>query len=292
MRKRKCRLGLFAGLALSALVLVVCQLLWDVPERRLPPVPAGVVELHVLDVGQASCALVRTEYGNVLIDAGDTPTEADVITYLRQAGVETLDCAIFTHPDSDHIGGADDVLRTFEVKRVVFPAVPESLVPETEASRAFLDALDEWCGDVTEAKRGMAWTMGEVSFRILSSGEVKYEDVNNYSVCLRIDFGDTSFLFTGDAFAEVEAELLENCSEDLNCTFFQAGHHGANTSNTEAFVRAVSPEIVAVSCGENSFGHPSGEALWIFDEVGATVFRTDREGALVFVSDGKHIIKE
>lgn len=292
MRTRKYRFGLLAGLALLVLILVACQLLWDVPEPRFLPVPAGTVEIHVLDVGQASCTLIRTEYGNVLIDAGDTPTETDVITYLRRAGVETLDCAIFTHPDSDHIGGADDVLRTFEVKKVILPAVPESLVSETEASRTFLDALGEWRGIATEAKRGMAWTMGEVSFRVLSSGEINYEDINNYSVCLRIDYGDTSFLFTGDAFAEVESELLKSCPDDLDCTFFQAGHHGANTSNTEAFVRAVSPEIVAVSCGKNSFGHPSGEALWIFDEVGATVFRTDREGTLVFVSDGKRIIKK
>lgn len=261
---------------------------------RLPSLREGTVEIHVIDVGQADCTLIRTQTGYILIDAGEAETGDDVVKYLRRAGVDTLAYAVFTHPDSDHIGGAADVLLNFSVEHIVIPCIHESDRPETEVHEVFCRAIAEEpnvC--VIEATSGASYTLGELSILILAPNSADYENINDYSVALRLDFGETSFLFTGDAEAASEKEMLDRYPREvLDCTFFHAGHHGANTSNGLAFVEAVSPEIVAISCGENSFGHPSGEALVTYARVGAAVYRTDELGTVVFVSDGKQIVKK
>ena len=146
---------------------------------------------------------------------------------------------------------------------------------------------------VTEAVAGTRYELGELTFLILAPNSAAYDNVNDYSVALRFDFGNSSFLFTGDAEEASESEMLALYPREvLDCDFFHAGHHGANTSNGREFLEAVSPEIVAVSCGENFFGHPSGETMVACMGLGASVYRTDELGTLVFISDGKHIEKK
>ena len=292
MRFRARRLIFAAVAVLVILLAAVYQRCIGFPERRLPPLAEGTVEIHVIDVDQADCTLIRTADGYALIDAGEAATDEDVVSYLRAAGVNVLAYAIFTHPDSDHIGGAAAVLEAFSVERVILPAIHESDVPDTDVYRGFCEALATEGVDVILTSAGETYRVGEVIFTILAPNSPDYSSINDYSVALRVDFGDTSFLFTGDAEAHSEAEMLARYSEKLDCTFFHAGHHGASTSNTDAFLAAVSPEIVAVSCGENAFGHPSGEALVSYAKVGATVYRTDEEGTMIFVSDGTRIIKK
>lgn len=285
-------------LLILAVILVASAVVYQrrvgFPIRELPALQRGTVEIHIVDVGQADCTLIRTEAGHILIDAGEAETGADVARYLRCAGVESLAYAIFTHPDSDHIGGAPDVFAAVTVERVVIPHIHESDIPDTEVYGAFCHALAKEQGvRVIEAISGTEYVLGELSFRLLAPNSADYGNINDYSVALRLDFGETSFLFTGDAEETAEKEMLTRYPREvLDCTFLQAGHHGANTSNTDAFVDAVSPEIVAISCGENSFGHPSGEALVAYARVGARVYRTDEEGTMIFVSDGKQIVKK
>lgn len=290
-RKRILLLGVTTAIVLVA---IVFQIFFGIPEKTLPSVAPGTVEIHAIDVGQADCTLIRTEAGHILIDAGDVATGKDVVDYLRRAGVERLAYAIFTHPDSDHIGGACDVLLAVEVERVILPKIHESDIPKTEVYTQLMSAvLAEPDVHVIAAASGDTYELGELQMRVLAPNASDYADINDYSVAVRLDFGETSFLFTGDAQATSEQEMLAiQPVEVLDCTFFQAGHHGANTSNTVAFLEAVSPEIVVISCGENSFGHPSGEALVAYACVGAAVYRTDEMGTMVFVSDGKQIVKK
>ena len=291
IRKRRVILASFALLLI--LVAAVYQRLVGFPERRLPSLREGTVEIHVIDVDQADCTLIRTAEGYILIDAGEAETGADVVKYLRATGVETISYAVFTHPDSDHIGGAAAVFDAFSVERVILPSIQESDVPDTEIYRAFREALEQGRMNEISATAGQIYSMGDVKLTVLAPNSPDYDAINDYSVALRVDFGDTSFLFTGDAEAASEKEMLALCSPELlDCTFFHAGHHGASTSNTDSFLAAVSPEIVAVSCGENAFGHPSGEALVSFARIGADVYRTDEEGTMIFVSDGIGIIKK
>ena len=294
MKFRWHRIALFVLLAAFVVLAVVYQCRVGFPLRLLPPLGEGTVEIHIVDVEQADCTLIRTELGHILIDAGEAETGKDVVEYLRRAGVEALAYAIFTHPDSDHIGGAVEIFDAFTVERVILPKIHESDIPDTAVYEEFCAALAEERDVVLiEAVSGGEYSLGAVTMRILAPNAADYDSINDYSVAVRLEFGATSFLFTGDAEEIAEREMLATHSrEALDCTFFQAGHHGANTSNTDAFLEAVSPEIVAVSCGENAFGHPSGEALVAFARVGASVYRTDEDGTMVFVSDGKQIVKK
>lgn len=274
------------------LAIYQCLFSYSVPSMR--GLAEGTMDVHFMDVGQADCTLIRTEDGHILIDTGDVPTGDRVARYLRRARVERLSYLILTHPDSDHIGGAAAVLSAVPVDRVILPRICEEDVPETDVYQALvtaLAALPEIA--VIEAVSGEALSLGDVRLTILAPNADDYEDINDYSVAIRVDFGQTSLLFTGDAMATSEAEMLARYPDGmLDCTLFQAAHHGANTSNTRAFLAAVSPETVVISCGANSFGHPSGEALAAYALVGAEVFRTCEEGTMIFVSDGKEIRKK
>ncbi len=264
------------------------------PGRDTLPVE-GTLEVHIVDVGQADCTLLKCTAGNILIDAGDTATKTEVVDYLKSVGVETLDYAIFTHPDADHIGGAATVIRSLKIKNVILPSLHESDVPTTKVYTNMLAALEEDESiNVLPAQAGKEYTLGELKMKILAPLSENYSNINDYSVSARFDFGATSFLFTGDALETSEKEMLrEYAASELKADFFQAGHHGAKNANTPDFIKAVSPSIVAVSCGkDNKYGHPTSEALASYAAVGATVYRTDELGTMIFVSDGKSIVKK
>ena len=256
---------------------------------------SGSAEIHIVDVGQADCTLILTDAGNILIDAGDTDTKDEVAAYLQSVGVSHLAYAVFTHPDADHIGGAATVLRGTDVENVILPVLDESDVPTTKVYEEMLTAIeeDEDIG-VIAARAGDTYQLGDLKFEILAPLSENYSNINDYSVSIMFDFGNTSMLFTGDALEVSEREMLERYSSaKLKADFFQAGHHGARNANTVEFMRAVSPSIVAVSCGaDNKYGHPTEEALAAYAEVGATVYRTDELGTLIFVTDGKEIVKK
>lgn len=262
--------------------------------RSYEPVE-GTLEVHIVDVAQADCTLLLCEGGNVLIDAGDVETADEVEAYLKSLGITTLEYAIFTHPDADHIGGAATVISNFDVKNVILPVLHENDVPTTKVYERMIAALEEKESTrVIAAKAGESYEIGELKMKILAPLSENYSNINDYSVSARFDFGATSFLFTGDALEKSEGEMLAHYPvSELRADFFQAGHHGAANANTPDFIRAVSPKIVAVSCGlDNKYGHPTAEALASFADVGATVYRTDELGTMIFVSDGKEIVKK
>ena len=271
------------------------------PTPPSPPVTEvkGSMELHVIDIGQGDSLLIKTDAGFILIDTGDksSTNEETLRSYLKAQGATTLEYAIFTHMDADHIGSADMVLKEFGVKRVIMPNLDESDIPTTVVFEEMIAAIEASVDtEVIEAVSGTVYELGGMTMKIVAPNDTDYpkNDRNNYSVAVRLDYGSTSFLLTGDAEKLSESQMLEAYPDGtLDCDFFKAGHHGASTSNTEAFLAAVTPEIVAISCGkDNKYGHPHAEALANFQKVGATVYRTDLEGTLVFVSDGTTITKK
>ncbi len=267
-----------------------------------PPVSGGLMELHVIDIGQGDSLLVKTTEGFILIDTGDRSSkyEEALRAYLNGEGVETLEYVIFTHMDADHIGNAAMVLEEYEVKNVIMSDLDESDIPTTNVYEKMEDKIvdlqDAGKIEVILAEPGTVYTLGDMKMTVLGPLGDDYPsgDRNNYSVCVRLDYGETSFLLTGDAEERAELEMLAQYKNgELDCDFFKAGHHGANTSNTSAFLKAVTPKYVAISCGaDNKYLHPHPEALERFEKIGATVWRTDLDGDLVFVSDGKTIVKE
>ncbi len=256
-------------------------------EQTLEPnePPTDMAEIHIIDVGQGDSTLVTTGDFNLLIDAGTGKAEEKLVAYLKDAGVTRLDIMLLTHPHEDHIGGADAVIDEFEVGEIIMP----DATTDTKAFERVLDGAEEKSIPISTVFRGDSFTEGGFKFEILSPDDKRYSDLNNTSIVLKLTYGEVSMMFTGDAESLVENEILDAYSEtDLKCIFYKAAHHASTTSNTPAFVGAVSPKYVSISCGEgNDYGHPHAEILALFEELKLDARRTDLEGSIVYETDGK-----
>ena len=245
----------------------------------------GTVRFHFLDVGQGDAILIRTPDGDILVDAADEAAEALLCLRLEQLGVRSLRLAIFTHPDEDHIGGADGVLLRFQTDEVWISGAPM----ENEAAHLLLRAAEQSGAEVKTVRSTHITQIGGATLAVLAPiGDVS-EGGNESSLVLRVACGDTVAILTGDADSAGEAALIERFGvTQLACDLYKVGHHGSNTSTSVAFLRAMRPTYAVISCGAgNSYGHPTGEILAKLRAEGVTVYRTDLDGELVFETDGK-----
>ncbi|MBQ7799267.1 MAG: MBL fold metallo-hydrolase [Oscillospiraceae bacterium] len=257
------------------------------------PAPSPTVEgscaVHFIDVGQGDSALISCGGVNILIDAGENNKGDEVLLKLKELNIECLDYVIGTHAHSDHIGGLDTVLNGVEVKNIILSDLPDKLIPNTKTYSDLLDAIVENEVNLIAAEVGASYKIGEGKLTLLAPVNNKYSDLNDWSIVARFEFGQTRFLFTGDAEEGAEEDILYG-GADLAATLLKAGHHGSSTSSSQKFLDAVDPEIVVISVGEgNSYGHPNTEALTRFASIGAEVYRTDIDGDITAVSDGKTI---
>lgn len=244
-------------------------------------VPDGTLEVHYIDVGQGDAALLLTDEGAVLVDSGTGESGEKVAAYVA-ARTNTIDYMFLSHPHEDHIGGASDVIETVEVKNIIMP----DMAADSLTFDRLLDAVENSGASLTRARAGDTYSLDGIEIELLSpSAEDDYGEANNMSIVMRADFGNTSFMFVGDAESEVERALLDR-GLVRKCNVLKVGHHGSQTSSTEAFIEALSPEIAVISCGRNSYGHPHAETLSRLREHGADIFRTDRDGTVVVTSDG------
>ena len=256
------------------------------------------LEIHFIDVGQGDCSLIKWEGAAVLIDCGERDYADTVLKYLEKQDVEKLDIIIATHPHSDHIGAMGDVISGIDAERVIAPKVAADMTPTTKTYERFLTALKDKALKLTAAKPG---TVYELTGRTAASVEKQppkleilapladYDDLNDYSVVVRLTYGNTSYLFTGDAEVRAEKDIL-NSGADVSADILKAGHHGSSTSTSEKFLEAVSPEICVIQCGEgNSYGHPHAEILERLESGGIKYYRNDSSGTVTVYSDGEEI---
>ena len=243
--------------------------------------------MHVIDVGQGDSILLQSGEYNILVDAGPNSAEDELISYLNSAGVDRLDCLVLTHPHEDHIGGADLVIDTFDIDTVLMP----DCTATTKAFENVLDAMEEKGLGVTVPERGDNFSLGKLDFTVLAPAGNDYDETNDFSIVLKVEYENTSFMLTGDAETLSEQEILDKFDSDfLKCDVLKAGHHGSSTSSCEDFVLAVAPRYAAVSCAlDNNYGHPHKETRTLFDELGIEWYRTDYDGNIVFVSDGENV---
>ncbi len=248
------------------------------------------VEVHFIDVGQAECILIKAPEKVVLIDAGDIGYGKTIERYLRMEGVLSIDLFVATHPHSDHIGSASEILKKFPVSEVMIPEIPEEFLPTTSLFEEFLKTLSQKNCTVSYSVNGRKIELGKGAvLEILGPAGYYGDNLNNYSIISKLTFGETSFLFTGDAEQEAE-ELLLSSGADVSCTVLNAGHHGSSTSCSIAFLKAANPKYAAISCGfDNDYGHPHRETIAAFKEFGIKYYRTDFDGSIIFGSDGKNI---
>ena len=270
------RKGIPALLLTLSLLLCGCRLL---PER-IPP--AGLT-VHFIDVGQADCALLESGGEYMLIDGGNREDGRLVVSYLEQQGVEELAAVVCTHAHEDHVGGLAAALAYFPAYHVYSPVTEAS----TKCFKDFVKYTQQQNLQVEVPAAGTQWALGSATVTMLGP-VAQYEDTNDTSIVLRIDYGATSFLLTGDMESDAERDLV-NSGANLKVDVLQVGHHGSSTSTSYVFLNAVLPKMGIISCGvNNKYGHPHEETLSILRDAGVDVYRTDLLGTITVSSDGQN----
>lgn len=237
------------------------------------------VSVSFIDVGKADAAFITCGDYRVLIDSGEDSEAQSVYSYLKRYGVDTLDLAVATHPDKDHIGGMSRIIDEFEVKRFWSPALSEDLIPETSAYKNMLASLDRKNISADYAGKGEKAVFGDMTFTVLSPGKI-YDSANNNSLVIRLDCCGRSFLFTGDAEQEVERDLIAACPKELNADVLKISHHGSNNGSCAEFLSLVSPEYAVLSVGDNTNNLPNKACLERVEAAGARLYRTDLQGTV------------
>lgn len=245
----------------------------------------GDIEVHFIDVGQGDAILIKQNGSNMLIDAGENHYGDLVVDYLEEQRVESLEYVVGTHPHSDHIGGLDDVINYFPVSNVMMPDV----VHTSKTFEDVLMAIDNKGLKMTKPVVGERFNLGDSEFTIIGPNSDNYSNLNDYSVMIRLSFGENSFMLTGDAEQTAEKEALSN-GELLKSDVLKAGHHGSETSTIDSFLKDVNPDYAIMQVGEgNQYDHPSQSVINKLEDRGVTLYRTDLQGNIIAKSDGKNI---
>ncbi|HBG3302878.1 TPA: MBL fold metallo-hydrolase [Clostridioides difficile] len=242
-------------------ILIIISLLIGCDKKSL-------LSIHMIDVGQGDSILVQTPTNkNILIDGGDEDSENIIISYLRQKRIKTIDIIIATHPDSDHIGSLDNIIKKFNVNSIYMPE-------QSTDSEAYQNLINS-CTDKNLSiqhlyKNDVLNIDNNINIYVLSPSYIQ-EESNLNSIVFKLTFNDNSFKLN-------------------NINFIKIGHHGSNSSSSLEFIKKISPDIAAISCGyKNQYGHPHREVINNLKQNHVSIYRTDRIGDIVFYSDGEII---
>lgn len=272
-----------AGAAITVLVAVLIFAAW-LYGRLSGGIAEGEARFYFFDVGQGDAAAVVTRDACIVVDAGTEASEERLRLQLERAGIRRIDLAVFTHPHEDHIGGADMLIENFEVGAVLMPDNKS----DTLTYSRLISALQSKNIELIPAEEGYTAELGGLSLCVLFAS-ADATDENDMSAVVRISFGETSAIFTGDAGESAEKMTLAKYpAYELRCGILKVGHHGSSTSTCTEWAEALSPQFAVISCGAaNDYGHPHDEVLRRLAAVGAEIFRTDLDGTVCFVSDGR-----
>lgn len=245
------------------------------------------LKVSFIDVGQGDSELIQSPNGKtMLIDAGTNDTGINVINYLKQHKIKKIDVLVATHPHEDHIGGMDNVIEDFNVGKIYMPKVTTT----TKSFKDVLNAIKKKGLKITIPAAGSSISFdNSVKTQVLAPNSSKYENLNNYSIVIKMTYGEKSFLFEGDAQAESEAEMIKK-GYNLRSDVLKVGHHGSESSTSPNFLKKVSPKYAVISCGKNNdYGHPHKITLQKLTAAKVQIFRTDLQGTIVITSDGNTI---
>lgn len=284
MAKKK-KIGILAGLFLANLF--AWSSVYDLSRAR-------GLEVNFFDVGQGDSIFIETPHRQqILIDGGPSSVILEKLKKEMPFWDRTIDFVILTHPEKDHITGLLDVLKRYKVENILWTGVAR----DTAEYREWEKLIKEEGAKIFIAQASQKLSFSEkLSFLVLSPPESLegrvFKDSNDTSIVAKLTFGATSFLFTGDATKIVEKELVlapGKHKAQIDSDVLKVGHHGSKTSTSKEFVEAVSPKFAVISAGRNnSYGHPRQETLDTLAEYGIKIFRTDIDGDIKIISDGKN----
>lgn len=247
----------------------------------------GDLQIHFIDVGQADAILVKQGENAMLVDAGENETRDELNDYITSQGVTNLDYVIATHPHSDHIGAMYFVIDNFEVGQVLMSAKTHT----TKTYEKLLTSIKNKNVEKIVPKLGDKFKLGDATFKIVGPTYASNygDNINDYSLVIKLTFGNNTFLLTGDAEEKSEEDMLLS-GIDLKCDLLKVGHHGSSTATTEEFLKAVNPRYAVVSVGQdNKHGLPDGRVMKLLKSYNIPVYRTDESGTIVVTSNGNKI---
>ena len=280
----------YALYVLAVLMLFSYLLVIELPAEPTAPTAGedAYLAVHFIDVGQADCILLSCGDEYMLIDGGNAADGYTVRSYLENAGVDKLDLLVATHPHEDHIGGLPTVLTYFEAETIWTTEITYS----NSTIRKFLEAADKQDAPVVQPMGGETFLLGSALVTVLGPVSTNYEDVNNLSLVLMVEFEDTRFLFTGDMETLAEGDMLDFWGEEFNwkCDVLKVGHHGSYSSTGYRLLREVAPTWAVIPCGyQNEYGHPHENTLSRLRDAEVITFRMDLMSTVIALSDGETI---
>lgn len=247
-------------------------------------IPNSNITIHYIDVGQGDSILLQSPNGSImLIDAGDNDKGDEVVSYLQNQKINKIDYFVTTHPDADHIGGADYVMNNIEVVHVLDNG--QSKTTQTYQDYILLAKQK----DYEVVKRNFTIPLDQsLGIEVLNPPQNLYGDTNDNSVVIKIVFNNVRFLFGGDCEVSCEEGLL-NSGLNIDVDAYKVHHHGSDTSSTSDFLSRITPKTAIISVGkDNRYGHPKNVTLDRLTNIGAQIYRTDLNGTIRITSDGSN----
>lgn len=236
------------------------------------------LKIYYFDVGQADSELIIADDKVMLIDAGNKEDGSNLAKYIKALGIKKIDYLIGTHAHEDHIGGMTNIVKSFDIGKVYMPDVSTT----TRTYENLLEAISKKGLGVSTCNIGDTFSVGSGVCTVMNVRNEEQEDLNDTSICLHFVYGQNKFLFMGDASESMEKDVVWSKVDVL-----KVGHHGSATSSSADFLKQVKPTDAIISCGKNnSYGHPTKDALTRIENVGASIYRTDELGTILLTSNG------
>ncbi|MEA3398308.1 MAG: ComEC/Rec2 family competence protein [Patescibacteria group bacterium] len=280
------------------LILGIAAVLVAVPAFWFAYSASNDLEVDFLDVGQGDSILIKMPYGqNILIDGGPDNAAVKQLSENLPWWDRTIDLMILTHPHDDHVNGLNDVIKRYNIKKILYTGVSHT----SPSYLAWLDLIRDYHIPLIIIDRPQVINFGEdcwleILYPLNSLLGKEADNLNNSSIVARLIYDEVKFLFTGDIEIETEQDLLAAYSKEayssssLQAQVLKVGHHGSNTSSSQEFLEAINPEIAVIQVGaDNKFGHPSRRTIKRLERLGAGIFRNDIDGTVIITSNGREL---